>query len=176
MAVDWRKVTGKTLPLEEREWLRNIAKAVSSQFDSPVIVNIGIYRYATMYCLRAGAPEAVLWGVDIKKPPPPPDKQLKPHVVVANSQKYHTKFNDEIHLLFIDGDHRYQAVKGDIEGWAPKVVPGGVIAFHDYAPTPYHLQLLPELEGVRRAIEEWQETAQWQRLKASGSLAGFRRP
>ncbi len=35
-------------------------------------------------------------------------------------------------LVYIDGDHRYNAVKADIEAWLPKVRPGGTIAGHDY--------------------------------------------
>ncbi|RXT13989.1 class I SAM-dependent methyltransferase [Ammoniphilus sp. CFH 90114] len=34
--------------------------------------------------------------------------------------------------LFVDGDHTYQGVMHDIEHYASRVVPGGLIAFHDY--------------------------------------------
>jgi predicted O-methyltransferase YrrM len=36
-----------------------------------------------------------------------------------------------IDVLFIDGDHRYDAVKQDFEDWLPLVTPGGFIIFHD---------------------------------------------
>ena len=36
-----------------------------------------------------------------------------------------------IALLWIDGDHRYEAVKKDFECWEPFVVAGGMIAFDD---------------------------------------------
>lgn len=35
-------------------------------------------------------------------------------------------------LVYIDGDHRYDAVKADIEAWLPLVRKGGIIAGHDY--------------------------------------------
>lgn len=35
-------------------------------------------------------------------------------------------------LLFIDGDHSYEACSNDVRHWAPKVISGGVIMFHDY--------------------------------------------
>lgn len=38
----------------------------------------------------------------------------------------------EIGLLFIDGDHRYEAVYKDIELWSRLLAPGGWIALHDY--------------------------------------------
>lgn len=35
-------------------------------------------------------------------------------------------------LIFIDADHRYSAVKKDIETWYPKVRPGGILCGHDF--------------------------------------------
>ena len=34
-------------------------------------------------------------------------------------------------LLFIDGCHKYNYVKKDFDTWFPKVIDGGIIAFHD---------------------------------------------
>ena len=34
-------------------------------------------------------------------------------------------------FIFIDGDHRYEAVRADWENFSPMVAPGGVFAFHD---------------------------------------------
>jgi MMP 1-O-methyltransferase len=45
-----------------------------------------------------------------------------------------------IRLLFIDGDHSYEATKRDLEAWRPFVVDGGVICFHDYMQPHAHLQ------------------------------------
>ena len=45
--------------------------------------------------------------------------------------------NEPIEFLFIDGDHEYNAVKLDFDLWEPKVMNGGIIAFHDSnAPGP----------------------------------------
>lgn len=57
----------------------------------------------------------------------------------------------KVGLLFIDGDHRYEAVKRDFEAWLPHVAPGGVVAFHDYSrPFPKSRQF----PGVVRFIDE----------------------
>lgn len=36
-----------------------------------------------------------------------------------------------IGLLFIDGDHRYEAVRADFEAWRPHLAPGARVAFDD---------------------------------------------
>lgn len=41
-----------------------------------------------------------------------------------------------IRLLFIDGEHTYDAVLEDFALWSRFVVPGGVVAFHDYNSAP----------------------------------------
>jgi predicted O-methyltransferase YrrM len=44
--------------------------------------------------------------------------------------------NRAVDFLFIDGDHRYEAVKRDFELYVPLVRPGGVVALHDVSPMP----------------------------------------
>ncbi|MCS7261539.1 MAG: class I SAM-dependent methyltransferase [Anaerolineae bacterium] len=46
--------------------------------------------------------------------------------------------------MFVDGDHSYEGVRSDIECWLPKVLEGGVVAFHDYRWSP----------GVKKAVDE----------------------
>lgn len=50
-----------------------------------------------------------------------------------------------IDLIFIDGDHSYEACQADIVAWAPYVKRGGVIAFHDFG---------SRASGVTQAIFE----------------------
>jgi MMP 1-O-methyltransferase len=61
-----------------------------------------------------------------------------------------------VELLFIDGDHAYEAVLADFHAWFPKVVDGGVIAFHDTIGwegpervVAEHLYRSPRFRGVR---------------------------
>lgn len=49
-----------------------------------------------------------------------------------------------IDLLYIDGDHNYEACKKDILDWFPKVRPGGIIMGDDYNC----------FEGVTKAVDE----------------------
>ncbi|MEW9532714.1 class I SAM-dependent methyltransferase [Microbispora sp. NPDC049125] len=39
-------------------------------------------------------------------------------------------------VLFIDGGHSDEPVTADYEGWAPHVMPGGALVFHDIYPDP----------------------------------------
>ena len=52
--------------------------------------------------------------------------------------------DDLLDFVFIDGDHRYECVKSDIEAWLPKMKSGSVLAGHDYG----------WCEDVRRAVHE----------------------
>jgi MMP 1-O-methyltransferase len=61
-----------------------------------------------------------------------------------------------IDLLYIDGDHVYEAVRADFESWRRKVRPGGLIAFHDVD---------DRHPGVSRLVEE----------ALAGPLAGLAR-
>ena len=54
-------------------------------------------------------------------------------------------WSSPIELLWIDSDHRHQAVRGDILSWQGFVVPGGLVALHDYA---------TDFGGVAPAVHE----------------------
>ena len=51
-------------------------------------------------------------------------------------------FDRAIDVLFIDADHRYEAIQRDWQQWSQKVKPGGVIALHDCRVVPSSPQTL----------------------------------
>lgn len=174
MNLPWETAPGAELLEDERIWLRDAAAAVAQSFERPVIVNIGVYRCASMYCLRAGASEARIVGIDIKEPVGKVHPELDAEFIIADSRI--CSFEDPVHFLFIDGDHRYSMIAADIANWAPKIVPGGVISFHDYAPTAKNLKRRPHLAGVRRAVNEWATLTEWRQFLVVESIVGFQRP
>ena len=60
-------------------------------------------------------------------------------------------YNNSLDFVFIDGNHDYDHVLEDIDGWTDKVKPGGVIAGHDYR------QDSTRNYGVIRAVKEYTE-------------------
>jgi len=51
--------------------------------------------------------------------------------IVKTSEDAAKEFNEPVELIFIDGAHEYEYVKMDFELWFPKIIDGGIIAFHD---------------------------------------------
>jgi len=175
MSTHWKMAYGKMLLQSERRYLLNAAAELNLVFPNFTIVNIGIFRCASMYCLRAGAPTARLIGIDIKPCDVLVDPDLKAKFIIGDSQKVYTQVPGDIHLLFIDGDHSYTGVQADLKNWASKVPMGGIVVLHDYAPTPSSIVRQPKIVGVRRAADEWVKS-NWERLpEVPGSLTAFRR-
>lgn len=52
-----------------------------------------------------------------------------------------------IGLLYIDGEHTYEAVKADFNAWKRHLAPDAVVAFDDYTNKPEH-------EGLRAGVNE----------------------
>jgi MMP 1-O-methyltransferase len=51
--------------------------------------------------------------------------------IVATSADAAAQVEGPIEVIFIDGAHEYELVKLDFELWFPKVMDGGMMAFHD---------------------------------------------
>jgi predicted O-methyltransferase YrrM len=46
-------------------------------------------------------------------------------------RQYRAEVEGPVDFIFIDGDHTYEALKGDWEAWSGSVAPGGIVALHD---------------------------------------------
>lgn len=122
----------------------------------PIIIQIGAYiGLSTMAMLEAN-PNAFIFSIDIK-----PHQEEHNNLLLANlpvnwvvrvlgdSSEIGQYWPIKCDFLFIDGDHRYPAIKTDIGTWVPKVKKGGLVAFHDYIEPPYSTQ-----SRVQIAVDE----------------------
>jgi predicted O-methyltransferase YrrM len=67
-------------------------------------------------------------------------------VLVMTSEEAVAHIVGPVELLFIDGDHSYEAVRRDAELWLPRLVEGGTVMFHDVTTAAY--------DGPRRVVRE----------------------
>jgi MMP 1-O-methyltransferase len=138
---------------EEGEALYELARACTGR---GVIVEIGSWKGKSTICLGLGSRAGS--GVPIFAVDPHADYrhgEFKDNIERAGiadlvtplkglSQLVVDGFDQPIELLFVDGSHEEEDVREDFEKWVPKVVEGGVVAFHD---TTWH-------SGVRRVVAE----------------------
>lgn len=73
--------------------------------------------------------------------------------IKEKSQIAGVSFNDSIEFIFIDGFHKYDAVKKDYELFYPKIVENGYVAFHDvftfYGPTKLMVEILETTDTLK---------------------------
>jgi len=118
-------------------------KLAASLGPNPIIVNIGAADGVSTLAFLEACADAFVFSVDIGECP-----QERANVEAAGldvarvvrllgrSQDIGKEFPYEADLVFVDGGHDYDSVKGDIESWAWRVKPKGVLAFHDYISPP----------------------------------------
>lgn len=69
-------------------------------------------------------------------------------------------FHEEIDFLFIDADHRYEAIKQDWRDWYPKVRNGGIIALHDSKQAINSTQYVGSMEFYDKDVMSMREVEQ----------------
>jgi cephalosporin hydroxylase len=85
------------------------------------------------------------------------------HPIKGYSVDVAADWSEPIGLLHVDALHTYDAVKADVEAWAPHVVTGGVIVFHDSHDPRF---------GVRQVADELARRPEW---TLTGAHPGDRR-
>lgn len=155
------------LDAQDRVFLRQQAERAEQLFGIPTIVNIGVAKGASCYCLRLGSPKAKLIGVDPLGPEelegtPEMLQELGLQYIAGFSQKVYGEVDEPIHLIFVDGDHCCEGVSNDIRYWVlPHIVSGGVAIFHDarFADgDPFHHVGIEVSKAIDTLIgDDWEE-------------------
>lgn len=158
----------------QRRFFKYLGELVEQEFDVPVIVNIGVLLGCSMVCFRAGAPSARLFGVDNDYERRSPGMEVKEYLRAtfiegdSTASETQAQVQSPVHLLLLDGGHSYGTVKRDVQGWVVKIVPGGIVSFHDC-----------HLGGVSKAVIEWRrsEGAAWTEIEGPcPGIRTFQRP
>lgn len=164
---------------DERELVRDTCELVADVFGPDVVlVNIGIYMGASCGCMRTGAPEAYLYGLDINGwERVDCDRDILNMVLIqGDSTKTHVNFADPVHVFFVDGGHTYKIVKEDIRNWVlPHLVVGGYVLFHD-AYFKKGSQFYNSHKGIERIVNEIMvPDPQWEEQERVDSTRWFKR-
>ena len=138
--------------------------SVANSFLSGVFVEVGCWEGESIVFMAKNikGKDIQLYGVDRWEPYVEPFngvdvhwnpdyelylKNVKPYNIITikkDSKEASKDFEDNsIDFCFLDAGHSYEAVKGDIEAWRPKV--RGILAGHDYT---------WQFPGVVRAVDE----------------------
>jgi cephalosporin hydroxylase len=77
-------------------------------------------------------------------------------------------------LVFVDGDHGYEAVRADFLTYLPILQPGGWFAFHDVNDTPWHRATGCEVDRLWRELSG--EKLEWNVRGDFGGIGAWRKP
>jgi predicted O-methyltransferase YrrM len=168
-----------SLRLDEGAYLYRLVRELQPE----AIVEIGRFRGGSTFLLAAATESGVVHSYDLAMRQGRDGTELDRQLTAA-LERYGLSDRVRLHvedsrtaappstsidLLFIDGDHREEAVRADFEHWSPLVRAGGHVLFHDavdasdfapaYAP------------GPARVVAQLDED--FERLQAAGSLAHF---
>jgi hypothetical protein len=82
-------------------------------------------------------------------------------LVSLSSEQVTPGWREPVALLWIDGDHRYEAVRRDFDSWRPHLMPGARVAFDDATD--------PSI-GPHRMIRELLATTQYECVQEMGKI------
>jgi len=86
--------------------------------------------------------------------------------IVAPSKVAANQWGTPLAMVFIDGGHALEHALGDYRLWAPKIVPGGILAIHDVFPNPE--------DGGRAPFEIYQMALASQLFEAFAAVKSLR--
>lgn len=140
LTVDWKK---------RKSQRRHVLEWLIENNQCKTMVEIGVRYGGTSFYLLNSFPDLILYGIDTD-------------ITQFYSQEIQEKYGDRliaiqgsshtvndlipdnsIDIIFIDGDHSYEAVKKDIALYLPKLKNGGLLTGHDI-----------DYPGVNQAVNE----------------------
>ncbi len=77
-------------------------------------------------------------------------------------------------FVFVDGDHSYEGLQADWEGWAKLIAPGGIIALHDSRSSPSR-QIPDDVGSVHFTRDVIERDSRFQVIETIDSLTVLQR-
>lgn len=163
---------------DEAILLYTLAKKVSAK---NVLIEIGSWEGKSTICLGLGSPNNIIYAIDphtgskehrTKFGKVDTYRNFKRNILKAGVSKNINALVMEAHkaadivrepvgLLFVDGAHDFKSVKQDFIDWYPKVVDGGIIAFHDTIDWP----------GPKKVVEKYLfKSKNFKNIRVVGSI------
>ena len=123
----------------EVDELKRLVSKENLMFIDPIIINIGAERGTSTLAMLEERPDAYIFSIDIDARPGEIANVRRAGLdarrvvrILCRSQEVGELWPFWVSFVWVDGDHSYDGIKGDIESWWPRVRPGGIIALHDY--------------------------------------------
>jgi predicted O-methyltransferase YrrM len=159
----------------------NIAEAAllykyAKKKQDDIILEIGRYKGGSTVILASALTTGKVYSIDIKLYPSV-KKNINPYVdkiELINGASAGVKWDSQIGLLFIDGDHKKQGVVADIKKYAPFVKEDGFIAFHDAIPNSDKKTKSPSF-AIKNAINRDLLKKGWEKVEYADSVLVVRR-
>ncbi|MEP6811477.1 MAG: class I SAM-dependent methyltransferase [Actinomycetota bacterium] len=184
-AVELALATGPLTALQKPDELFGLLERVRAARPSCVL-EIGTAGGGTLYLLtRAAAADALVVSIDLRVPyflQAARARMGRPgqRVVSIEGHSKDTAVRARVEalladrpldVLFVDGDHSYDGVRGDFELYAPLVRRGGLIALHDIVPDDV---AGPAVSGdVPRFWRELKERYETEEIVSRDSRSGY---
>ena len=123
----------------EIDELKRLVSRDNLNFIDPIIINIGAERGTSTLAMLEERPDGYIFSIDIDPCEGEISNLRKARLddkrvvrILGHSQEVGELWPFWVAFIWVDGNHSYEGVRGDIESWLPRVRPGGIIAFHDY--------------------------------------------
>ena len=137
------------------------AEAILTYSDVRKLYGVDSYQHVAGYRDPMNLPQAQFDALHERT-----KKRLSPfgdrfELIRARSSDAAGIIREALDFVYLDADHTYEGVRGDLCAWYPKVREGGLIGGHDYG----H----PNFQGVKQAVDEFFRRFKWGvRLEGEG--------
>lgn len=149
---DWDRLTRTHFWPQSIAFLRWLSATLP---PDAVLVNIGAYMESSTISVLHDRPDMYAFSIDTEACQVGLDNLAHFGVadrvvrVLGKSQDVGRHWRWPVDMLYIDGDHSYEACRADVDVWLPWLKSGGIVAFHDYGTrhTPGVVRVVHETMG-----------------------------